>query len=107
MSDPEYAELSTAADFVRRIIERHRNGDPHALDRVALARNEVARAAPKARIHARQTGQPDNQALAEDLVESCLAKLDELEGKRLHARWTQRADEFEKNLEAYNRATLG
>jgi hypothetical protein len=104
MTDPEYADLSTAAEFVRRIVDNRIEG-PDAL-RVGLARNQIARAASKARIHARQAARPDIQALANDLVASCMAKLDELEGRNLLDRWIQRAHDFEKNLEAYEKATL-
>jgi hypothetical protein len=104
MSDPEYTDLSAAAGFVQRIVERAQSEDLGAL-RLGLARSEVARAAPKARRHARRRGRPDIQALADDLVVSCMAKLYELEGRPLVSRWLRHACDFQKNLEAYDKAT--
>jgi len=104
MSDPEYADLSNAAGFVQRIVEKAQSEDLGAL-RLGLARSEVVRAAPKARMHVRRRGRPDIQALADDLVASCMAKLYELEGRPLVSRWLQHAYDFRKNLEAYEKAT--
>jgi hypothetical protein len=104
MGDPEYADLSAAAGFVQRIVERAQTEDLGSL-RLGLARSEVTRAAPKARWHARRRGRPDIQALADELVASCMAKLYELEGRPLVSGWAKHAYDFQKNFEAYDKAT--